>query len=257
MTAFLSSLLRMLISWSYLGVVAIGFVPVMLLLLPSRRLRICALNVFGRFTGRVMIFFASATLPSGVSKQLRSAHPAIYVSNHTSYLDNFLAAWATPVGTLGTAKSSTVWVPFFGQLYALSGNVRVKREDRRQVVVALRTLTELMQRHRLSVMLWPEGTRSPDGRLQPFKRGFVHLALATRLPIVPIVVSNAHRCWPKGSFVTRSAAVDVQVLEPISTGDWTAQTIPQHLADVWARFVAVLPEDQRPTAAQVTSVSQR
>src|SRR5690606_15868765 len=76
--AMLSSLLRTLISWTWLGVVALGFVPLMLLLLPSRRLRICAFNVFGRLTGRVMIFFMGATLPSGIRAQLRSAHPAIY-----------------------------------------------------------------------------------------------------------------------------------------------------------------------------------
>jgi lysophosphatidate acyltransferase len=257
MMAFLSSLLRVLVSWSYLGLVAIAFLPVMLVLLPSRRLRICALNVFGRLTGGVMIFFTGATLPPGIGERLRARHPAIFVSNHTSYLDNFLAAWATPVGTLGTAKASTVWVPFFGQLYALSGNVRVKREDRREAVAALRALTELLQRHRLSVMLWPEGTRSPDGRLQPFKRGFVHLALATRLPVVPIVVSRAHRCWPRGAFITRAGEVDVRVLDPIPTTDWTAQTIPQHVADVRARFVAALPGDQRPAGEPVTPVFQQ
>lgn len=249
MIVLLSSLLRTLISWTYLGLVAIGFLPLMLLLLPSRRLRICAFNVFGRLTGRAMMFFAGATLPSGIRAQLRAVHPAIYVSNHTSYLDNFLAAWAIPVGTLGAARWSTIWVPFFGQLYALSGNVLIKREDRRQAVGALRTLAKLIQRHGLSAILWPEGTRSADGRLQAFKRGFVHLALATRLPVVPIVVSNAGRCWPKGSFVTRPAAVGVKVLEPISTVGWSARTIDQHAAEVWSRFVAALPEEQRPLAS--------
>lgn len=256
MITVLSSLVRTLISWTYLGVVAVGFLPVMLLLLPSRRLRIGAFNVFGRLTGRVMIFFAGATLPPGIRAQLRSVHPAIYVSNHASYLDNFLAAWAAPVGTVGTARWSTLWVPFFGQLYALSGNVLIKREDRRHAVGALRTLANLIRRHGMGAMLWPEGTRSADGRLQPFKRGFVHVALATRLPIVPIVVSNSGRCWPKGSFITRPAAVGVRVLDPISTRDWSVRTIDQHAAEVWSRFVAALPEEQRPAAPETTVESR-
>lgn len=257
MWSHLGSFLRGLIGWAYLGVIACGFVPVMIVLLPSRRLRICAFNVFGQWIGRVMLFFSGASIPRGVSARLRSLHPAIYVLNHTSYLDNFLVAWASPVGTIGVAKQATVWVPFFGLLYALSGNVLVRRDDRRQAAAALQTLTALTQRHGFGAMLFPEGTRAIDGRLQPFKRGFAHLALATRLPVVPIVVSHAHRCWPKGSILTRVAAVDVQVLEPIPTTGWTSRNLDQHVAEVWGRFIAALPEEQRPRAPAVRTESPR
>lgn len=242
--AFASYLLRTAVSWTYLGLVAVIFAPALLLTWPARRWRIRIFNVFGWITGRVMIFFAGASLPPGIRQRLRTPYPAIYVSNHTSYLDIFLATWAAPIGTVGTAKKETIWVPFFGQIYALSGNVRVDRDDRRGAVAALRDLTHLAQSG-LSIMIWPEGTRSPDGRLQPFKRGFAHLALATRLPIVPIVVSGAHHCWPKGSPMTRPAKVDVQVLEPIATTDWNARTLDQHVQDVRDRFLAALPPEQR------------
>lgn len=252
----LFSIFRTLISWTYLGVMAAIFAVVMLILAPSRRLRICAFNAFGRVTGRVMVMFAGATLPPGIRQRMQAAHPAIYVSNHTSYLDNFLASWAIPIGTVGMAQSGTVWVPFFGNLYAISGNVLVDRKDKRAAATALRTMIDLLQRHRLSAIIWPEGGRSIDGRLQPFKRGFGHLAIATRLPIVPVVVSNAHRCWSKGSPFTQFARVGVQVLEPISTRDWTAKQLDQHVEEVWAKFAAALPPDQRPLAA-VTAESRK
>lgn len=237
---------RLLISWTYLGVMFAGFAVVMLVLLPSRRLRICTFNVFGRLTGWVMALFAGALLPRDLPRQLSAIHPAILVSNHTSYLDNFIAAWAIPIGTVGMAQNGTVWVPFFGYLYAISGNVLVNRGDRRAAASALRTLIDLLQRHRLSAVMWPEGGRSWDGRLQPFKRGFVHVALATRLPVVPVVVSRAHRCWPKGAFFTRFARVNVEVLPPISTVDWSAKTIDQHVTEVWSKFAEALPPDQKP-----------
>lgn len=240
-----SSLLRWLVAWSYLGLVALAFLPVMLVLWPSRARRIRAFGVFGRLTGRVMIFFAGGAVAAEVPHHLRKVQPAIFVCNHTSYLDNFVAAWASPPGTVATARRSTIWVPFFGQLYALSGNVLVEREDPRQAVVALRTLTALVQQHGLSAMVWPEGTRSVDGRLQPFRRGFVHLALATRLPVVPIVISGAHHCWPKGSWITQRACVDIQVLSPIDTKAWKVATIEQHVAEVRERFLAALPLEQR------------
>lgn len=250
------SLVRLLISWTYLGGMSAAFAVVMLMLIPSRRLRICAFNVFGRLTGRVMAVFAGASLPRGIPPRLAAVHPAIFVSNHTSYLDNFIAAWAIPIGTVGMAQNGTVWVPFFGHLYAMSGNVLVNRRDRRAAASALRMLIDLLQRYRLSAIIWPEGGRAGDGRLQPFKRGFVHVALATRLPVVPVVVSHAHRCWPKGSFFTRFARVNIEVLPPISTQDWSAKTIDRHVAEVWSQFAAALPADQKPVV-DVTAESPR
>jgi 1-acyl-sn-glycerol-3-phosphate acyltransferase len=175
-----------------------------------------------------------------------AAHPAIYVSNHTSYLDNFIMAWTVPVGTVGMAQSGTIWVPFLGILYAISGNVLVNRKDRRAAATALRKMIDLLRRYRLSAMLWPEGGRSIDGRLRPFKRGFVHLAIATRLPIVPVAVSNAHRCWPKGSPFTRFARINFQVLDPIPTHDWSVKNLDQHVTEVWSKLAAALPADQHP-----------
>lgn len=238
--------LRFLVCWTYLGLISACFFPVFVVLLPSRRLRILASNIYGQLTGRVMIFLSGASIPPGLRAQLASPQPAIFISNHTSYLDIYLGIWAAPTGTLATARHSTVYVPFLGQLYALSGNVLINRADKRSAAAALQETIDLVLRFRTSVWIWPEGTRSADGRLLPFKRGFAHVALATRLPIVPVVVSNAHRCWPRGRAYTRPAAVSVRILPPISTADWTIDMIDRHVADVHARFVAALPDDQRP-----------
>jgi len=238
--------LRFVVCWTYLGLISACFFPVFLVLLPSRRRRILVSNIYGQLTGRVMILLSGATLPPDIRAQLAATQPAIFVSNHTSYLDIYLGIWAAPTRTLATARRSTVYVPFLGQLYALSGNVLINRADKRSAAAALQETIDLVIRYRTSVWIWPEGTRSADGRLLPFKRGFAHVALATRLPIVPIVVSNAHRCWPRGRAYTRSAAVSVCILPSISTTDWTIDTIDRHVADVRARFVAALPDDQKP-----------
>lgn len=237
---------RFVVCWTYLGFVSACFFPVFLVLFPSRRRRILASNLYGQLTGRVMIALAGATLPAGLRARLAATQPAIFVSNHTSYLDVYLGIWAAPTGTLATARHSTVFVPFLGQLYALSGNILINRDNKRDAAAALRETIALMQRFHTSVWLWPEGTRSADGRLLPFKRGFAHIALATRLPIVPIVVTNAHLCWPRGRAYTTPAALGVQVLPPISTADWTLENIDRHVADVHSRFAAALPDAQKP-----------
>jgi len=237
---------RFLVCWAYLSLISACFVPVFLVLWPSRRRRIIAANFYGRLTGRVMLWLSGARLPAGIRARLAGTQPAIFLSNHTSYLDIYLGIWAAPSGTIATAKRETGLVPLLGQLYFLSGNILINRADKRNAAASLRETIDLLQRYRTSVWLWPEGTRSFDGRLLPFKRGFAHIALETRLPIVPVVVSNAHRCWPRGRAYTRPASVEVRILPPISTQDWTWENLDRHVADVHAAFAAALPPDQKP-----------
>jgi len=118
-------------------------------------------------TGWVMLFLSGATIPPGVRQKLAATHPAIFISNHTSYIDIYLGIWAAPNGTLATGKRETALIPFIGQLYALSGNALINRSNKRDAALALRGIISLMQRLRTSVWIWPEGTRSFDGRLLP------------------------------------------------------------------------------------------
>lgn len=242
----LASVVRIAVGLVFLGVVTFLFAVACLVCLPSRGLRIRICNVFGHIVGPVILWLAGASVPKGVLERTRSLKPAIYVSNHTSALDIFIGIRAAPTGTVGTAKKEVVWYPFFGQLYAISGHLLVDRQNSASAVQAFKTVAELIHRHNLGVWVWPEGTRARDGRLRPFKKGFVHLALATGLPVVPVVVSNAHQCWRKNSIVMHPTKVDIQVLDPIPTGDWRIETIDKHVAEVWALFEHALPEDQKP-----------
>ena len=83
------------------------------------------------------------------------------------------------------------------------------------------------------------------------------LVVPVGVPVVPVVVSGAHRCWPKGSAFTYPAHVSVQILDPISTTHWTAKNLDRHVAEVHARFVEHLPDDQKPVSAPATLVSQQ
>ena len=244
--ALLESIVRFLLSWSFLALVSILFLPVFLLLLPSRRRRILTSNLWGQLVGRIMAFLCGASLPPGIRTALASPQPAIFVANHTSYLDVYLGIWAAPTGTLATARHTTIYTPFIGLIYALSGNILVKRSDKRAAAAALLETIELTRNFRISVWVWAKGTRAAGGRLLPFKRGFAHVALATRLPIVPVVITGAHRCWPRGSPFTQRTFVDIRVLAPIPTTDWSLENLDRHVADVHARFVAALPADQQP-----------
>jgi len=242
------SLFRLGVGLVYMAIAVAVFMLVCLFVAPWRGLRIRACNIFGHITGRFCLWLASATVTNAAECKERAErfYPAIYVSNHTSALDIFVGIWLGPLGVVGVAKKEVVWYPFFGQLYAVSGHLLIDRNNRANAVEALGGLAAAIARYKLSVWMWPEGTRSRDGRLRPFKKGFGHLALATRLPIVPVVVTGAHKSWRKGSLILEPTSLGIQVLDPIPTTDWTAETLDQHIEAVHQRFVDALPADQLP-----------
>jgi lysophosphatidate acyltransferase len=246
--AALSSFLRLLAGTVCMALSTVIFAFGCLLLLPSRRLRIRLCNGFGHITGRACLWIMGARIhgePEAIAA-MRAHHPAIYVSNHASALDVFVGIWLSPYDTCGVAKKEVVWYPFFGQLYWISGHLMLDRGNRDRAVEALSDMAELIRSYGLGLWIWPEGTRSRSGRLLPFKKGFAHMALATRLPVVPVVVTGAHRAWEKGSVTLRPTDITLRVLEPIPTTDWTLEAIDAHIAEVRTRFVEALPEDQRP-----------
>lgn len=253
----LTSMLRIGAGLMFLAVMVAGFMVLCLPLLPFRSARIRVCNVFGHATGRLCLWLCSAHVPPDLQQKLQKHHPAIFLSNHTSILDIFLAIWAAPVGTCGVAKKEIVYYPFFGQLYWISGHLRLDRGKHRGAVAALDETGELVQRRRLGVWMWPEGTRSPDGRLLPLKRGFAHLAMATRLPIVPVVVSGAHQGWEKHSLSIKPVRLDVQVLEPMATDDWTPQNLDEQVARVEQIFNNALPPEQRMSSASNKKADRR
>ena len=91
--------------------------------------------------------------------------------------------------------------------------------------------------------IWPEGTRSPDGRLLPFKKGPFHLAMETGVPIVPVTVIGTHEIWPKGEFAVHSGTARVIFHEPVDPA-----TFPNHeklMEAVRERIRSGLPERYR------------
>ena len=110
----------------------------------------------------------------------------------------------------------------------------------------MKSLGEIVRRGGLSILISPEGTRSRTGRMLPFKKGFVHLARQTGLPVVPIVISGAHKSWVKNTLTIRGVPVTAEVLPPISTEGWAERENDDVLREVEGVFSAHLPADQRP-----------
>ncbi|XP_024159751.1 1-acyl-sn-glycerol-3-phosphate acyltransferase isoform X2 [Rosa chinensis] len=219
---------------------------IMLVLLPWPYERIRQGNVYGHVTGRLMMRILGN--PVQIEGAEFANKRAIFISNHASPLDIFPIMWLTPTGTVGIAKKEVIWYPLFGQLYVLANHLRIDRSNPTAAIESLKEAAQAVVRKKLSLIIFPEGTRSADGRLLPFKKGFIHLALQTRLPIVPIVLIGTHRAWRKGSLRVRPTPLTIKYLSPISTDDWTADKIDEYIRMLHDLYVQHLPDSQRPLA---------
>ena len=237
-------------------IVAVGSVIAFTLaipLIPWRTARIKLCNFYGKTVGRAVIACAGATPLVRNPERLDASMPAIFIANHTSTLDAFISIWLCPYGGCGVFKKEIAWIPFFGQLLLLSGHLLLDRRNTGRAVDALKDVAALVKAKRLGIWIMPEGTRSRDGRLLPFKKGFVHMAIATGLPIVPVAIHGAHRNWPLGQLNFQPMTLEIDVLPAIDTRSWKEETAADHAAHVHEVLKAALKEDQQPLSVALAA----
>jgi lysophosphatidate acyltransferase len=240
-----TSTLRIVAGFVYMTVLVLFFSLLCVVLLPWRPLRLRLTNIYGHLAGRGCLWLAGVRVPPDAVANIQARYPALYVANHTSLVDMFIAIWLSPTGTCGVAKREVIYYPLLGQIFAISGHLLLDRTNRDNAVEAMRRASRMVVENKFGVWMWPEGTRSRDGRLQPFKKGFAHLALATRLPIVPIALTGVQNSWKRGSMVINPCNLGVKVLPPISTAHWTVENLDAHIAEVHAALQGALPPEQQ------------
>ena len=149
----------------------------------------------------------------------------VIVANHQSNYDLYVLGRVVPPRTVSIGKKSLKWIPFFGQLYWLAGNVLIDRGNGRQAKQAMLQTTETLQQRETSIWVFPEGTRNLGKGLLPFKKGAFQMAIAAGVPIIPVCVSTyANRLkinsWSSGKVLIRS-------LPAIPTLGLTLDDLPQ------------------------------
>jgi 1-acyl-sn-glycerol-3-phosphate acyltransferase len=150
--------------------------------------------------------------------------PYVAVSNHESLLDIFLISHL-PWEMKWVSKIEVFRIPVMGWMMRLADDICVRRNDPRSRAKALAEIKARLAR-RVSVMIFPEGTRSPrGGDLLPFHDGAFRAAIETGLPILPMVVAGTRDAMAKGSLLIRRARAEVRVLDPIETAHLTSADV--------------------------------
>jgi 1-acyl-sn-glycerol-3-phosphate acyltransferase len=150
--------------------------------------------------------------------------PYVAVSNHESFADIFLISHL-PWEMKWLAKAELFRIPIMGWMMRMAGDIPVRREARSSRVEALEGCRDRL-RKQVSVMIFPEGTRSKTGDLLPFKDGAFRLAVEAQVPVLPLVVAGTRNAMPKGSFLFGRARAEVRALDPISTEGLTLRDVP-------------------------------
>lgn len=140
---------------------------------------------------------------------------AVYIANHQNNFDLFTLAKVIPKEVVTVGKSTLLWIPFFGALYWVSGNILINRNNRKKAIATIDQVVAGMKKDSLSILMFPEGTRSRGRGWMPFKRGAFHAAIQAGVPIVPIVCSNTHGQVHLNRL--DNGKVIVEMLDPIDT----------------------------------------
>ncbi|QRN37998.1 1-acylglycerol-3-phosphate O-acyltransferase [Pectobacterium carotovorum] len=165
----------------------------------------------------------------------------IYIANHQNNYDMVTVSSAVQPRTVTVGKKSLLWIPFFGPLYWLTGNLLIDRENRTKAHGTIAQVVKHIKERNTSIWMFPEGTRSRGRGLLPFKTGAFHAAISAEVPIVPICVSTTSNKVKLNRW--NNGLVIVEMLPPIDTRAYTKEQVRElatHCHDVMAAKIAEL-----------------
>ncbi|CAM3646067.1 1-acylglycerol-3-phosphate O-acyltransferase [Vibrio aquimaris] len=143
---------------------------------------------------------------------------SVYISNHQSIYDFVTDPGMLRPRTVSLGKKDLLWLPFFGQLYWITGNILINRENKSQARDTIKQVAEAIHQRDLSVWVYPEGTRSKGRGLLPFKTGAFRMAIEAGVPITPMCVSTTHN---KINLNRRNNGIVIaEMLEPIDVSNY-------------------------------------
>jgi 1-acyl-sn-glycerol-3-phosphate acyltransferase len=156
--------------------------------------------------------------------------PYVFVANHESNADPFLVAMV-PWEMKWLSKKSIFDIPLLGWMMRVAGDVEVDRGNKESARQALVEMRDRLDR-KLSIIVFPQGTRSRDGTVGPFREGAFRLAIEAGVDVVPLAVSGTSESLPKGSIAFEKTSASVTVLPPVSTKGRAVEDAPRLAEEV-------------------------
>jgi 1-acyl-sn-glycerol-3-phosphate acyltransferase len=180
-------------------------------------------HLVGRLWGNVNLWAAGVKVRVKGFENLDRRLAYVFLSNHQGLFDIFTLLGKLRVQFRWLAKEELFKLFILGPAMRAAGYVPIDRTDRKKAVESLQQAAERV-RNGTSIVIFPEGTRSPDGVLQEFKKGGFLLAIKSQQSLVPIAISGSHHVFPKrGDYMIHAGVIDVTIDRPISTAGLTVK----------------------------------
>ncbi len=176
-------------------------------------------NEVYRLWAKIIVLAAGIKIRIEGKENIQADASYIMVANHQSHMDIPVLTTALPLTLRIISKKELFRIPFLGWGMKAAGFLKIDRTNRRKAIETLKKAEQVVRQHHLSILAFPEGTRSNDGRIQDFKKGPIVLAINTGLPLLPVSVSGTRRTLPKGKLIARSGRVLVKIHSPVPTAD--------------------------------------
>lgn len=204
-------------------------------------------NVYllGRLFNKACILVGLKVIFRGY-EHVKDLQSAVYIANHQSNWDIIALTGAVMPRTVAIGKSSLFWIPLFGQLFWLSGNLLINRENKAKAASTIGKVVDKIRQRNMSIWMFPEGTRSKGQGLLPFKTGAFHIALQAQVPLVPIACSSYFgqvdlNRWDNGELI-------VEIMPPISVEGYEPKQIRdllKHSRSILSNRIAELDLEAR------------
>jgi len=181
------------------------------------------LHKIARFWGKsILVVSGVKVCVKGLSNIDLSA-PYIYMPNHQSNFDIPVLLGHLTVQFRWLAKMELFKIPIFGRAMRKAGYISIDRYHRESAIESLKVAANKIK-NGVSVLIFPEGTRSRDGKIQPFKKGGFVMAIDSGIPIVPVVITGTRAIMPKGRFRVYPGHVSMVIRKPIDTSTYIRET---------------------------------
>ncbi|HOJ52187.1 MAG TPA: lysophospholipid acyltransferase family protein [Syntrophales bacterium] len=182
-----------------------------------------SIHKLARLWARIILFLSGVKVEVKGVENVLSDRPQIFMSNHQSGFDIFIVLAFVPGQFRWIAKKELFRIPVFSQAMKTAGYIEIDRQNHEKAMESLKIAAQKIREGK-SVMSFPEGTRSRDGRIKAFKQGMFHLALQAGVPIVPITIIGASEIMPKRKLRINPGKITMVIDKPIDVSPYTPET---------------------------------
>jgi 1-acyl-sn-glycerol-3-phosphate acyltransferase len=173
-------------------------------------------HLVARFWGKCILFVSGIRVKVKGIANVDPQKPCIFMSNHQGNFDIPVLLGCLPFQFRWLAKAELFRIPLFGRAMRDCGYISIDRFNRSSAFESLKRAAETI-RGGVNVMIFPEGTRSLDGKIRSFKKGGFIMTIDAGVPIMPIVIQGTYSIMPKNRLLIRPGAVVLEILEPVET----------------------------------------